>query len=124
MWLVWWKKKVPTHVVQVFVDMWLTHYGVPVIVVVDQAGTFTQECHEFDFDIPFAGRHAGWQQAVVERHGGLLSESWNNIGYESHVKLALAMRVQAKERNIDEARCHSRAGCVRARRSTVPSFYT
>ena len=64
----WVKNRVPKHVMHVFVDMWLTHYGVPEIVMVDQGGefesTFAQECEEFGIDIRVTGSHAGWQTRI------------------------------------------------------------
>ena len=75
------KKEAFKHIMQGFVDIWLTHYGVLEIVVVDQGAefesTFAHECEESGIDIRITGSHAGWQQGFLERRGGLLSEMWN-----------------------------------------------
>ena len=84
---------------QVFVEMWVTHYGMPGIVVENKrsefVSTFSHECDEFWIDIRVVGSHAGWND------GGLLSEIWNKIVCEIHdsgreqAKLAPAMCVEA-----------------------------
>ena len=102
--------------------MWLTHHGVPSIVVVNQGGefesTFAQECEEFGAQIRITGSRAGWQQGFVERHGGLLGEIWINNVYEFHVSgrasdIGIGPVCASQERNIDEVRRLSRASRVR-----------
>ena len=48
------KNGVPKHVMQVFVELWLIHCGVPEIVVVDQEGefesTFAHACESFGIE--------------------------------------------------------------------------
>ena len=67
---------------------------------------FAQESEEFCCDTRVIGSHAGRQQGLVERHGGLLSEIWNNtvcefqtFGREQTI-LAVAVRVQAKNATL------------------------
>ena len=101
---------VPKHVVQVFVDMLLTHCDVPEIVVLDAGAefefTFALESVELRISIRIAGSDAGWQQGLVEWHGGLLSEIRNKNIYEFHVsgnyqeELALAMCAQSKNATL------------------------
>ena len=70
------KSRVPKHVIQRFIEMRLTHYGLPGIVVVGQGGEFgttlSQEYDEFGIDVHTTGSHAGWWQGLVERHGGVV----------------------------------------------------
>ena len=57
------KNRVPKHVVQNCIERWLTHHGVPDIVVVDQGGefesTFAKKCENFVIDARVTGSHEG-----------------------------------------------------------------
>ena len=72
----------------------------------DQGGEFSshfiQICEDYDLDIKLSGAHAPWQNALAERHGAILEETFNAVvqalqstGREE-VSLALAASIQAK----------------------------
>ena len=86
------------------------------------------ECEAFGFGMRFTQSRAGRQQGLVEREGGLRSETWNktvcefHVSGREHVKLALAMWVQAK--NVTWTRCGVTPGLAvfgRASRWVSPS---
>ena len=64
------KNRVPKHVVQCFIYMWLTHHGGQEVVVVDQGeleSTLAQQRRIWG-----RLRITGSQQSLVERHGSVL----------------------------------------------------
>ena len=83
-----------------------------------------------EFDPTFAritGSHAGWQQGLVERLGGLLGDIWNKAVCEFHIKGRhqdkLADHVHAgQERNSDEVLCHTGTEGVRMSIEMVCTF--
>ena len=71
------------HVARIVFVTWIAHYGVPEKVVCDQGGEFMKDfidmCESLGIDCKVAGAHAGWQNALIERHGAILEQLWNSI---------------------------------------------
>ena len=66
---------------------------------------FIDMCESLGIDCKVTGAHAGWQNALIERHGAILEQLWNSVLQEHSgsggnsmrfYELALAAAVQAK----------------------------
>ena len=69
------KNRKPKHVAKMFFKEWVSHYGVPNEVVVDQGREFMSYLNDLfeqhGIDSRAVGAQAPWQHGVTERHGGL-----------------------------------------------------
>ena len=70
---------------------------------------FTDMCESFGIDCKVTGAHAGWQNALIERHGAILEQLWNSILQEHSgsggntmrfYELALAASTNAKNSTL------------------------
>ncbi len=76
------KTRDPKHVSEKFLETWITHYGCPRTVIVDQGGEFqsyfTQMLEDLGLESKVSGAHAPWQNALAERHNGILGHAFNS----------------------------------------------
>jgi hypothetical protein len=70
---------------------------------------FIDMCEGLGLDCKVTGAHAGWQNALIERHGAILEKLWNSILQEHSgsggtsmrfYELALAAAVQPKNATL------------------------
>ena len=101
----------------------------PEIVAGEFQSTCAQEWEEFGIDVRISGGHAGGQQGLVERHGGLLEDIWNEVACAFHIKgrqqakMALDVCMQAKNAsNSDTVPCHLGIDGVRTSTGMVHTF--
>ena len=70
------RNKASDHVVDKLLEMWVSHYGVPELIICDLGGEFegarNEMCEKHGIDSRVAGSHTSWQNGIVERHGKIL----------------------------------------------------
>jgi len=101
------------HVARKLFVTWVAHYGVPDKVICDQGGEFMKHfsdmCESLGIDCKVTGAHAGWQNALIERHGAILEQLWNSTLIEHSgsggtsmrfFELALAAATNAKNSTL------------------------
>ena len=100
------KTRQPEYVAQKFMEIWISHYGPPKLIIADQGGEFQSHflsfCEDYGIDVKMSGSHAPWQNALAERHGAILGEMWEAVVYEHQARglkdcrLALMAVITAK----------------------------
>ena len=99
-WHAWQRIVRPRTWSRVFIEMWLTHRGVPKVVVVDQGLLWSVK--NLGSTSASLGATRNGKQGLVERHGGCLDKvvdaphTWGS----QQAKMALAMCVQAKDATL------------------------
>lgn len=77
------KSRDPKHVAEKFVDLGISHYGCPRMVINDQDGEFssyfTQMLEDLGLDTKVSGAHAPWQNALAERHNSILGHTFPSM---------------------------------------------
>jgi len=104
------KNRTPRHVVEQILQVWIKHYGVPELFIIDQGGEFEGEfiamCEEYGIDTRLTGAQAGWQHGLTERHGGIFGATWDKVVQQfdiqgrDQVKTAIAICCQAKNATL------------------------
>ena len=104
------KNREPEKVARALVEKWLSLFGPPKEIYMDQGGEFETEfvaiLEDHGILSHVTGAYAPWQNLFAERHGGLLAMSWNALIHEYQVtnrkgmKMTLACAVQAKNQVV------------------------
>ena len=100
------KNREPENVARSLVEKWLSLFGPPREIYMDQGGefetAFVAVLEDHGILSHVTGAYAPWQNALAERHGGLLAMAWNALIYEYQVndrkgmKMTLGCAIQAK----------------------------
>ena len=104
------KTRKPSYCAQKFIKHWISCFGRPSKIVMDQGGEFEKEwilmLEQFGIHSITTGSHAGWQHAFAERHGALLGITWHALIVDFRVEsrrdmaIALASAVEAKNETV------------------------
>ena len=104
------KTKQSQYVARKFFRHWVSIYGPPAKITMDQGGefekTFLLYLEQMSIPTDITASHAGWQLAAGERHGGLLADLMQAIVHEHSLegyhamKEGLAAAVQAKNSTL------------------------
>ena len=104
------KTKQSQYVAHKFFRHWISIYGPPAKITMDQGGefekTFLLYLEQMSIPTDITASHAGWQLAAGERHGGLLADLMQAIVHEHSLegyhamKEGLAAAVQAKNATL------------------------
>ena len=96
----------PEHVAKKFINHWISIFGTPVEITLDQGGEWEAEfimmLEQHSIATRFTGSHAAWQLGHAERHGALIGVAWSSIIHEKKIegregmKVALLCAQQAK----------------------------
>ena len=96
----------PEHVAKKFMNHWISIFGTPVEITLDQGGEWEAEflmlLEQHSVATRFTGSHAAWQLGHAERHGALIGVAWSSIIHEKKIegregmKMALLCAQQAK----------------------------
>ena len=96
----------PEHVAKKFLNHWISIFGTPVEITLDQGGEWEAEflmmLEQHSVATRFTGSHAAWQLGHAERHGALIGVAWSSIIHEKKIegregmKVALLCAQQAK----------------------------
>ena len=121
----------PEHVVSKFMSGWLSIFGIPVAIVLDQGGEFESEfialLESHGIASKVTGSYAPWQHGFCERQGALLGVAWSaaieaeKAEGRKAIKLALACALQAKNATISR-RGHSSHQLVFGRQAYLPEL--
>ena len=100
----------PGHVAQKFLSRWISVFGIPQCITLDQGGEWEAEflmlLEQHAVATRFTGSHAAWQLGHAERHGALLGVSWGALVHEYQVidragmKITLLCALQAKNQVV------------------------
>ena len=100
------KTRASKHAIEQFFECWLSHYGAPELLLVDQGSEFQREFQEtlehYQIDTKVAGAHAPWQHGVVERHGSVVGTMWTTVVHQygivghADAKMCWSVVLQAK----------------------------
>ena len=104
------KTRKASYVAQKFIKHWISNFGRPQRIVMDQGGEFEREwilmLEQYGIHSTTTGSHAGWQHALAERHGALLGVCWHALVVDFQVvsrqdmAVSLAAAVDAKNETL------------------------
>ena len=125
------KNREPEKVARALVDKWLSLFGPPKEIYMDQGGefetAFVAVLEDHGILSHVTGAYAPWQNAFAERHGGLLAMGWSSLIYEYKVdsrkgmKMTLHCAVQAKNQLVTR-RGYSAETLAFGRQSNFPDL--
>lgn len=123
------KTRDPRHVSIRFMDKWLSQYGLPMEIIMDQGGEWEAEfivmLEQHGLLSKVCGAYAPWQNSLAERHGALLGYAWKALITEhavrdrSGMKTTLLAAIQAKN-SIITRRGYSANALVFGKQSNFP----
>ena len=123
------KSRDPGHVAHHFFERWLSIFGAPREIVMDQGGEWETEfislLEQHGILSKVSGSYAPWQNSLAERHGAILGTAWSTLIHEYKImdrkgmKLTLQCAIQAKNQTITR-RGYSAETLVFGRNSNFP----
>ena len=121
----------PDHCARKFMSKWISLFGPPTWVHLDQGGEWEAEfimlLEQHAIATKVSGAHAGWQLGLAERHGALLSIAWSSLIFEHQVqdrpgmKMTLMCAIQAKNQIVSR-RGYSANTLVFGKQSNFPDL--
>lgn len=121
----------PAHVARKFLNRWISMFGIPQWLTLDQGGEWEAEfilmLEQHAIGTKYTGSHAAWQLGHAERHGALLGVAWGALVHEYQVqdregmKTTLMCAIQAKNQIISRHGFSANA-LVFGRQSNLPDL--
>ena len=125
------RNREPAHVSKKLLAHWISIFGVPKEITLDQGGEWEAEfllaMEQHAIATRFTGSHAAWQLGHAERHGALLGTAWGALIHEHRIvgregmKLTLLCAQQAKNEVVTR-RGYSANALVFGRQCNFPDL--
>ncbi len=125
------KTRDPARAAHHFCEKWLSIFGAPKEIVMDQLGEWETEfiavLEQFGILSRVPGSYAPWQNSLAERHGAILGTAWMTLIHEHQVdnrsmmKMTLVCALQAKNQTVTR-RGYSAESLVFGRNSKFPDL--